>query len=288
MSGLKWQAILGCLVVLCTLGGSRAFAEATPYQQIIDRNVFALKPPAPPPKPEDNRPPPPNIKMTGIITLLGQKRVLLKLQPPPKPGAKAEEESFILASGERQGEVEVLEIDEKNGIVKVNDYGTITNLTWENNGVKVAAAPPPVPNMGAGGPNPNPGAFNPAGAAGAQHGGRVVPTARPVRPGFNPAGTPGTPGAPGYSGAAGGTALPGLGGAASPIATSKNWPPENYDSDVQTIMDAAYKQKNARAIANGELPDLPSSSNPLLPNQNQAPQPQQQQNQNGNFPRGRY
>ena len=224
--------------------------------------------------------------MTGIITLLGQKRVLLKLQPPPRPGVKAEEESFILASGERQGEVEVLEIDEKNGIVKVNDYGTVTNLTWENNGVKVAAAAPP-PNQ-PGQPNPNP--FNPGTPMnGPQHGGaRVVPTSnRPTRPGYNP-GTPGTSGYPG--GTSGGSTMPALGNAASSIGVSKNWPPEESNPDTQTIMDAAYKMKNAQAIASGAYPDVPGD-NPLIPSQNQStPQQQQPQQQypNPNFRRGPY
>ena len=112
------------------------------------------------PDPEANKPPPPKIYLTGITTFGGVKRALLKFQAPVKPGEEHKpgppkgEESYILAEGQREGDVEVLEIHDAPGneYVKVNDFGTVTNLNFEDNGVKVAAAAAaPVP-----GPHPCP------------------------------------------------------------------------------------------------------------------------------------
>jgi hypothetical protein len=286
MNGGKALTGLCTAVVLCATAAEAASESAgTPYQGIVDRNVFGLRPPPPPAPPEANKPPPPKIMLTGITTLVGHKpRVLMKVQVPAKPGAKAEEQSMILAAGERQGDIdiEVLEIDEKAGVVKVNDYGTITNLTWENNGVKVAAAPPPVaPAV----PQPNPGGFTPgAPVPGMQPGAaRAIPTSRPMRT-YSPSGAGVSPSSygganPAYGGAAyappgyapnvttpGGVTLPGLGAPATPVTASRNWPPEHSSPEEQAIMDAAYTLKHQNEINNGTLPPLPQlpGGNPLL------------------------
>src|SRR3954454_2083360 len=69
------------------------------YQTIPDRNLFALKPP-----PQvRNEPIPPQltkILLTGITTILGDKRALMKtLLPAGKPGDQAKEQSLILKEG---------------------------------------------------------------------------------------------------------------------------------------------------------------------------------------------
>jgi hypothetical protein len=181
------RPLLCALSVLVFEAGPRAIAAgpagASPYEAIVERNVFGLRPPPPPPDPEANKPPPPKIMLQGITTILGNKRALLKMQMPPKPGEQPKgEQSFILAEGEREGDVEVLEIDDKTGIVKVKDFGTIMSLDFTNNGVKTASAPTP------GGPF-KPGRFvpapprNPFAPAG---GGVALPTARPIRLPFPP------------------------------------------------------------------------------------------------------
>ena len=131
-------------LALCTPGSAVAVdATGSPYQGIVDRNVFGLKPPPPPPDPEANKPPPPKIFLTGITTILGNKRALLKATPPAKPGEPAKEQFYTLGEGQREGEIEVLEIDEKAGTVKVNDYGTIATLDFDKDGVKVAGGVAP-------------------------------------------------------------------------------------------------------------------------------------------------
>jgi hypothetical protein len=123
-----------------------------PYQSIVDRNVFSLKPPPPPADAaEVNKPAVVKITLTGVTTILGNKRVLMKTAPPPgKPGqGPASEQSYILTEGQREGDIEVIEIDEKIGSVKVNNGGTIQTLTFEKDGAKLpVTAPPPAAGHG--------------------------------------------------------------------------------------------------------------------------------------------
>jgi hypothetical protein len=145
-------------MLVCIVGGlafcTRAPAVPTdssetsdnPYQSIVDRNVFSLKPPAPPADPaEVNKPTVVKITLTGMTTILGNKRVLMKSAPPPgKPGeGPKSEQSYILTEGQRQGDIEVIEIDEKGGSVKVNNAGTIQTLTFEKDGAKLPATVAP-------------------------------------------------------------------------------------------------------------------------------------------------
>src|SRR3954454_9852421 len=106
-----------CLAVSLTfcLGVRGVTIDSNPYQGIVDRNVFGLKPPPVAPRPEDNKPPPPKIILTGITTILGNKRALMNVAMPPKPPDPAKQKSFILAEGQRDGDIEVLEIDETSG-----------------------------------------------------------------------------------------------------------------------------------------------------------------------------
>src|SRR5439155_9963167 len=75
---------------------------------------------------------------------------------PGKPAGQPREESFTLAVGQRQDDIEVLEIDEKAGTVKVNNFGAEMTLSFKDDGVKTTSAPPP-------GPIPQPAPFFPPG-----------------------------------------------------------------------------------------------------------------------------
>ena len=195
------KPLLCLLSILVLWAGERAaFADtvgATPYQAIVERNVFGLKPPTPPPDPEANKPPPPKILLQGITTLLGNKRALLKVSVPAKPPEPAKEIPLVLAEGQRDGEIEVLAIDENARTVKVNDYGTVVDLNFESNGVKIAASPVPAAPPNA--PGYKPASFaNPSGPAAP---GRLPTPHWPGRlPSMPGAGTAfGTPRAPGYT-----------------------------------------------------------------------------------------
>jgi hypothetical protein len=153
----------GAKLLVCVIGGLAFCAAANPvpeqssdnpYQSIIDRNVFSLKPPPPPADASEvNKPQTLKITLTGITTIFGNKRVLMKTAPPPvKPGEGPKtDQSYILTEGQREGDIEVLQIDEKLGSVKVNNGGTIQTLTFEKDGAKLptTAAPPGVPGLAA-------------------------------------------------------------------------------------------------------------------------------------------
>jgi hypothetical protein len=136
-------------VVLASSAQAAAVDDANPYAgTITNRNVFSLKDPPPPPKPEDliKKDPPPKILLQGLTTILGRRQVLFKVLMPAKPGQPAKEESFVSAEGERNGEIEVLEIDEVAGVVKFNNHGTIEPKNMKDDVAKAtAAAPPPGP-----------------------------------------------------------------------------------------------------------------------------------------------
>src|SRR5690349_24775865 len=112
--------LAGSVVVSIAAQAVTSETQDNPYQSIVDRNVFALKPPPPPPDPEATKPPPVKITLTGITTILGNKRALMKAPAPPgKPGEPAKQEmSYILTVGQREGDIEVLDIDEVGGNVK--------------------------------------------------------------------------------------------------------------------------------------------------------------------------
>jgi hypothetical protein len=81
------------------------------YKAIPDRNVFKLTEP-PQVQPPSNPPPVlPKITLTGITTILGRKLAVLRVQLPPLGGQPAKEESYMLAEGQRDGNIEVLQID---------------------------------------------------------------------------------------------------------------------------------------------------------------------------------
>ena len=131
----------------CVLAAFGVCANARPsannYRGIPERNLFGLKPPE---VPHYEPPPPqlPKLTLTGITTILGNKRALMKAEEPGgKPGQQAKELSLILTEGQREGNVEVLLIDERAGTVKVMNSGTLMTLTFEKDGVKLPPTQPP-------------------------------------------------------------------------------------------------------------------------------------------------
>jgi hypothetical protein len=82
--------------------------------------------------------------------MLGDRRALLKVSLPALPPEPAKEFSCILTVGQREGPVEVLEIDERAGSVRVNNSGTVAVLTLEQEGPRpqspsLPLAPLPMP-----------------------------------------------------------------------------------------------------------------------------------------------
>ncbi len=174
-------------MVACLLGGLLfstevkavvTDAKGDAYRVIVDRNVFGLKPiPV-----ETNAPPPPQppateVKLAGITTILPTPRAILQWKQPGQPAAHGKpatppgkEESFIMVEGQREGIIEVLEINQKAGSVKIKNAGEPMLLTFETHGVKLPNTPPSaVPTT--------PGVVSPNPAAGTRPGVPGIPTA---------------------------------------------------------------------------------------------------------------
>src|SRR3974390_2908836 len=135
--------VLAGFVLGLAPGFARAEVADNPYSGIVVRNVFNLRPP---PRPEDNLPPPqapPKITLTGITDILGNKRALMKTQMVLAPGKPATEQSLILAEGQRDGEIEVLSIDEQTATVKVSNHGVVQELNFDKDAIKLATASAP-------------------------------------------------------------------------------------------------------------------------------------------------
>ena len=154
--------VLGTLMAGGTVSMALAEDKPNPYQAIIERNPFGLKPP---PTPVDNTPPPPvvplaKVVLTGITSMFHTDRALIEIteQEPGKPPTTRKP---ILREGERDGSVEVIAIDVEKSLVKIRNGGFETNLSFET--PKLAGAPAgvalpgfPAPPLGA-----SPNGFNP-------------------------------------------------------------------------------------------------------------------------------
>ena len=94
--------------------------QGCPYLGIVQRNAFNLRGPSPLIEDATARLSPfPKITLTGITTILGRKIAFITIA-----GSKAGQlpESLMLTEGQVQGEIQVHEIDEKAGCVKIIDY----------------------------------------------------------------------------------------------------------------------------------------------------------------------
>jgi hypothetical protein len=77
------------IIAFCTcLNGVAIDAKpfVNPYSAIAVRNVFALRPIPPVTKPAEPAPPLPTIVLTGIVTILGDKRAFMEITSVAKPG----------------------------------------------------------------------------------------------------------------------------------------------------------------------------------------------------------
>ena len=119
-----------------------AIAAGNQYDEIVERNVFNLHAPPPPPNPEDlvKKTPPPETDPHRHHDHSRQRNWFFSRCPPPKPGAAPD--SIMLAEGRgQQNDVEVRNIDEKAGVVKVSNHGQDQTLDFDHDGAK--PGPPP-------------------------------------------------------------------------------------------------------------------------------------------------
>jgi len=121
----------GVLLIFAAVTGDVAGRDSVdnPYRRISSRNAFGLVPPAIEPGTKPPVQPLPTIKLTGITTILGDKRALFKIQ---FPGTRRDE-GCILSEHQRLGQIEILEIDDQAATVKVDNSGTVMVLTFLSN-----------------------------------------------------------------------------------------------------------------------------------------------------------
>jgi hypothetical protein len=122
-SGPSQPIATGALLLLFLM--SKVFAEASrnPYSSIAARNVFRLKDPPPPtvlPQPTPPRPTP-SLLLTGIADFTIAKWAFVTRTDPGQPP-----KSYTLSVGEREGGLELIAMDVKNGSVTLRVDGTET------------------------------------------------------------------------------------------------------------------------------------------------------------------
>ncbi len=138
VAGLTWLAVL-----LPASGAEPGAAAAAgkPYAVIVERNIFGLVP-IPEVDPASLAPaiPLPVITPNGIMNLFGQLQAMFKVAAKPP----AKEASYVLSVGERQDEIEVLKIDETNGVITFNNHGEVQERPLIA-AAPTGAVPPPAP-----------------------------------------------------------------------------------------------------------------------------------------------
>jgi uncharacterized membrane protein YgcG len=128
-----------------------------PYAAVVVRNIFGLVATPPPPDPNIKiEASLPKITPTGIMSVFGHSRVLFKVAgAPAKQGQPAKDEFYILSQGQRQDDIEVTKIDEKNSLVTFDNHGTTQELPLIN--TPAPNGPAASPSSGAGNPAMVPG-----------------------------------------------------------------------------------------------------------------------------------
>ena len=132
--------LAGALALNAALRADDAVLPGNPYALIVARNIFALNPPPPPVDP--NATPeelPVKITPNGVMSIFGQWQVLFKTTVAGKPG----EQSYMLAEGQAQDDIEVVKIDDKSGFVTFNNHGVVEKIPLANSSSTTAVAGAP-------------------------------------------------------------------------------------------------------------------------------------------------
>jgi hypothetical protein len=245
---------------LCLIGGMAlgfivraddTVAPGDPYATVIERNIFGLNPPPPPNANPQDANPPPKITPNGTMDILGELQVLFKVAQPPRPGSPpTPDESYILSEGQRQDDIEVVKIDQKNSIVTFNNHGETQTLPLVTTMPASTPAPAPAAPGGPGG-RFSPGFVNPGGRPGGQ------PRSGGV--GYGGAGVNGNGGGNGANniGGAGSGSIPDNSGHATLQNPLAGQFPPGLTPEIQTIAIEANRIATQSQVDSGELPPLP-------------------------------
>jgi hypothetical protein len=220
-----------------SLRADNVLLPGNPYAPVVVRNIFGLNPP---PLVDPNATPvEPPVKITpnGIMSIFGQLQVLFKVAGKP-PG----QDAYTLSEGERQDDIEVTKIDEKNSIVTFNNHGIVQTLPLVAASANSTHAPAPsfgnsaahVGNFGANGFSNRFG----------NRGGNF--------PGRNPRGGNGGDNSATDDGS-------GLGNVPTRSNTfnAASQIPEGMTPEVQAVAIEANRELTKQQVINGDMPPLP-------------------------------
>jgi hypothetical protein len=276
-SGKIIICLAGGLVLTAGVRADDVLPPGDPYATVVARNIFGLNPPPPPNANSQDANPPPKITPNGIMTIFGEVQVLFKVAATPKPGGPpSTDESYILSEGQRQDDIEVVQIDEKNSIVTFNNHGETQQLPLVVTQPSSTSSPTTAGSVGGGAGAPggrfNPGLVNPGGGPGAR-----------ARGGSGAYGSGGGSGAYGGGGGAnpgGSGANPGGSGSAGNVNDGSSLPnvpsrnntfnaasqiPEGMTPEVQTIAIEANRALGGEAAQILPITELTPQSDSAAP-----------------------
>ncbi len=137
---LVWLLASASLIGVAQADGTRPGKAA--YDKISDRNVFGLVSNPVYDTGNDSAPPASaQVKLTGLTTVLGSKRAFFIVQQPG--AAKGKDESYMLTVGQRQGDYQLLDIDEKAGTARLRTGTRVLVLNLPSPKLPTAPAEPP-------------------------------------------------------------------------------------------------------------------------------------------------
>jgi len=126
-----WAALLACAGAQAVTPRSSPSASSNRFDVIPERNMFGLRPQAIATNAQLPEIPVPKVVLKGITTVSEPKKALLNVLPQAKPGQPPKEEALILGENQREGDIEVLRIDEHARTVKIDNSGKQMTLTFE-------------------------------------------------------------------------------------------------------------------------------------------------------------
>ncbi len=134
------------------------------YHVFVERNPFGLRPlQVVPPVTNTPTTQKSDVKFTGITSDRSSGKKAWLVVPPPPNNRTQNPQYLSMREGETQGDIQVLEIDDKENTVKIVNAGTTAVLSFKENGftTPTAAAMPGNPLMPRGIPGvlPTPGAL---------------------------------------------------------------------------------------------------------------------------------
>lgn len=142
---------LGVLIYTGAAQSSGSGAESNPYRVIFQHSVFGL---APSPSLADVNATvsPPDVILNGIMIIFDRKYALFKL-----PADKGK--CYLLGEGQSDGEIELLSVDDRAGVIKINNHGIVQTIALAKPPASLnapaATAPGGAPAVAAGN-NPQP------------------------------------------------------------------------------------------------------------------------------------